>query len=57
VTRPYPAEFGLSRNGEMNPLQTFLIAVGLSAAIGFIFGLYPAYKATRLDPIQALRFE
>jgi putative ABC transport system permease protein len=41
----------------MNPLQTFLIAVGLSAAIGFIFRLYPAYKATRLDPIQALRFE
>jgi ABC-type antimicrobial peptide transport system permease subunit len=38
-------------------LNAILLSAGISAAIGVIFGFYPAWRASRLNPIDALRHE
>ena len=37
--------------------ESIMIALGFSAGIGLFFGIWPAQRAARLNPIDALRYE
>ena len=39
------------------PMWAVMLAFGFSGGVGVLFGMWPAVKAARLDPIEALRHE
>ena len=55
AARSLPEKYGMDQTAV--PLWAILMAFGFSAAVGIIFGMFPAIKASRLDPIEALRHE